>query len=98
MQVVLSKRAKIKLENLLDYLEKEWSSKSKNDFIKKLERAITQISKLPVCCPKSKLFPGLFKCVVTKQTTLYYRIKDETIEIITLFDTRQNPEKLNKEL
>ncbi len=98
MQVVFSKRAKIRLENLLDYLEKEWSEKSKDDFIKKLDRSILQIKKLPASCPESKEIRGLFKCVLTKQTTLYYRVKDQTIQIITLFDTRQNPGKLKKEL
>ena len=98
MQVIFSKRAKVRLENLLDFLEKEWSKKSKNDFINKLDRSIAQISKLPVSCPESKKFKGLFKCVVTRQTTIFYRIKDQTIQVITLFDTRQNPNKLNKEL
>lgn len=98
MQVILSKRAKTKLENLLEYFEKEWLATSKYDFIKKLDRSISQISKLPASCPESKKFPGLFKCVITRQTTIYYRIKDQSIEIITLFDTRQNSNKLNKEL
>jgi plasmid stabilization system protein ParE len=98
MLVIFSKSAKIKLESLLIYLEKEWSVKSKNDFIKKLDRSIDQISKLPVSCPESKKFPGLFKCVVTRQTTLFYRIKDQTIEIIALFDNRQNPKELLNEL
>lgn len=98
MQVIFSKRAKIRLENLLDYLEKEWSLKSKNDFIKKLDRSIAQIAKLPTSCPESKKNLGLFKCVVTRQTTLFYRIKESTIQVITLFDTRQNPDELNKEL
>ena len=33
--------------------------------------------------------------LVTKQTTFYYRIKGSEIEIAALFDTRQDPEKLN---
>jgi len=98
MQVIFSKRAKIRLENLLGYLEKEWSEKSKDDFIKKLDRSIIQIKKLPTSCPESKENPGLFKCVITKQTTLFYRIKDQSVQVITLFDTRQNPGKLYKEI
>jgi len=97
MQVIFSNRAKDRLEHLLEYLVKEWSEKTKDDFIKKLDRSIAQISKLPTSCPESKKIPGLFKCVVTRQTTLFYRIKDHTIQVITLFDTRQNPNKLNKE-
>ncbi|MCK4663373.1 MAG: type II toxin-antitoxin system RelE/ParE family toxin [Bacteroidales bacterium] len=97
MQVSLSKRAKNKLERLLEYLETEWSEKVKNDFITKLNRSIKQISFLPDICPESNEFPGLYKCVVTKQTSIYYRIKNNEIEIITLFDNRQNPNKLKTE-
>jgi len=54
----------------------------------------------PDSCPKSSEFDNLYKCVVTKQTTFYYRILEEKneIEIITVFDTRQNPDKLKEDL
>ncbi|CAM4352271.1 Type II toxin-antitoxin system RelE/ParE family toxin [Gillisia limnaea] len=37
---------------------------------------------------------------VSKQTTFYYRVLDqsEEIEIITIFDTRQSPDRLNKDI
>jgi hypothetical protein len=31
--------------------------------------------------------------LLTKHNRLFYRIKDETIELLNIFDTRQNPEK-----
>lgn len=33
------------------------------------------------------------RCVITKQTILYYRVRKNKIELITLFDSRQNPLK-----
>ena len=59
-----------------------------------------QISIQPQSCPESSEFKGLYKCVVTKQTTFYYRISTELkeVEVITIFDTRQNPEKLKKDI
>lgn len=38
--------------------------------------------------------------MVTKHSTFYYRILHQTneIEIITIFDTRQNPDKLTNDL
>ncbi len=44
-------------------------------------------------------FGGIYKCVVTKQTTFFYRINfiKEEIEIITLFDTRQDPDSLKQQ-
>ena len=99
MKVFLSEQAEIKLLNLCNYLLFKWNLKVKNEFIEKLTSKINQISIQPESCPQSNDFKGLFKCVVTKQTTFYYRILSETdeIEIITVFDTRQNPEKLSQE-
>jgi len=34
------------------------------------------------------------KCVATKHNTLYYRETNHRIEILRLYDTRQNPETL----
>jgi plasmid stabilization system protein ParE len=94
-KVILSPTAKLKLEELLVYLRQKWSEKVKQEFIEKLDIKINQVSHYPKSCPESKAFKNLYKCVVTKQTTFYYRIKEEDIEIATLFDTRQDPQKLN---
>ena len=95
-KVVLSSTAKKKLSDLLEYLEHSWSARVKNDFIKKLDKSITKISVYPQSCPESTEVRGLYKCVVTKQTSLFYRITAEEIEVVTLFDTRQDPDKLKK--
>ena len=48
--------------------------------------------------PESIRKKGLRRCVITKQTTLFYRFNSKTIVIVTLFDTRQNPNLLQKDL
>lgn len=93
MKVVLSPTARRKLENLLEYLQEEWSVKVKLEFMAKLDKSIEQISTHPKSCPESQRFKGLHKCVVTRQTSLYYRIGKKEIEVITLFDNRQDPDK-----
>jgi plasmid stabilization system protein ParE len=100
VKVFLSAFAENKLLKLNDFLLENWNLKVRNDFIKKLTSKIAQIKDQPESCPESSEFKGLFKCVVTKQTTFYYRInfdKNE-IEIITVFDTRQKPEILKKDI
>jgi len=52
----------------------------------------------PESFPKSNKQKGLHKCVITKQTTLYYTFNSKEIFIVTLFDTRQNPNKIKKDL
>lgn len=34
------------------------------------------------------------KCVITKQNSLFYKIEGETIEIVRIYDTTQDPNKL----
>ena len=93
----LSVRASRKLEKLLIFLETKWSVKVKKDFVIKLNDCLKKIQKLPDSFPESEVVKGLRKCVITKQTTLFYKYTDSTINIITFFDTRQNPESLSKE-
>lgn len=83
---------------LLKYLEEEWSKKIKNEFIKKLDKIFHQIKINPQNHPQSNKQKGIHKCVITKQTTIYYKYDDKAIYVITLFDNRQDPEKLEKEL
>ena len=100
MKVYLSKLAEEKLLILSNYLLTHWNLKTRDTFIEKLTNKINQISEQPESCPQSADFKGLFKCVITKQTTFYYRVNHDLkeIEIITIFDTRQNPDNLNKEV
>ena len=100
MKVFLSELAESKLLKLSQYLLEEWNLKTRDKFISKLNDKIKQISNQPNSCPNSSEFKNLYKCVVTKQTTLFYRIITERkeIEIITIFDTRQNPDNFKKDL
>jgi plasmid stabilization system protein ParE len=100
VKVFLSELAENKLLKLNQFLLENWNLKVRNDFIEKLTSKIKQISHQPHSCPESSTYQGLFKCVITKQTTFYYRlnINKKEIEIITVFDTRQNPEVLDKDI
>ena len=97
-KIKLSRRTERKLEILLEYLEKEWSIKIKNEFIKKLDKIFHQIIINPQNFPQSHKIKGIHKCVITKQTTIYYKYDDKAVYVITLFDNRQDPKKLNNEL
>lgn len=96
MHVYLSKIAQEKLLNLSKFLLEEWGKGVKDELIQKLTKKINQISNQPKCCPQSNELVGLYKCVLTKHNTFYYQVDFEKkeIEIITLFDTRQDPNKL----
>ena len=97
-EIFLSKRASKKLDNLLFHLESEWSEKVKMSFINKLDKSLEQIRHFPQSAEESPLKRGLHRCVITKQTSVYYRFDSKRILIVTLFDTRMDPDRLQREI
>lgn len=79
---------------LLQYLENRWNKKVCIKFIIKLDFCIDLIHKNPNQFPVFNTEFKIRKCVVTKQNTLYYRETDTRIDILRLYDSRQNPETL----
>ena len=97
-KIKLSRRASNKLDKLLQYLETEWSIKVKTEFIKKLDKSLSMIQDNPEYFPKSEEVKGLHRCIITKQTTIFYKYDSKYIYVVALFDNRQDPEKLKKEM
>lgn len=71
LNVFLSPLAERQIELLLEYLELEWSRKSRDTFLEKMKKSFNKISRQPKSCQESSDFPNLFKCIVTKQTSFY---------------------------
>ena len=92
--IFLTKKAADLLENLFQYLENEWSVKARDEFITKFENAVFQIQMFPEIAPISKEVPTLHKYILTKQTSVFYRVEKKSITIITIFDNRMNPDVL----
>lgn len=94
-EIIITQKASIKLDSILDYLQTEWSEKVKTDFISKLEKTFEQIQKYPNSYKKSQKIKGLHLVIVSKQISYFYRFDKKTITIITFFDNRMNPKNLN---
>lgn len=92
--IVFSKNAEKSLTDLLEYLEIKWSVKVREKFILKLDKIIYLIQNDPDVFPKSQVNKKHSKCVLSKQTSIYYSYNSKQVRIISLFDTRQNPNKL----
>lgn len=81
-------------ESILRYLEQEWSEKEISNFKAMLNKRLGLIQKYPELFPSSEKVPHLRKAVLSKQTSVMYRISDDKIFIVHLFDNRQDPNKL----
>ena len=95
-EIIFSKNAEKRLIDLLEYLESKWSLKVRNQFISKLDKSINLIQNQPEIFPKSQINKNQYRCVLSKQTTIYYKYNSKHIYVLSLFDTRQNPNKINK--
>jgi plasmid stabilization system protein ParE len=85
--------AEITYALVIEYLEENWTPKDINSFIDRTDEVINFIAQNPEQYVYSKKRDA-FRAVVTRQISLYYRIKGDDIELLIFWDTRQDPEKL----
>jgi len=93
-KIIWSDEAYINLQNIVSYLEKNWTVREIRKFARLLDKQLLLIKKNPSLFPISDKSRNIRKSVLTKQVSLYYKIKDTEIHLVTLFDSRQNPRKL----
>jgi hypothetical protein len=93
-KIIWTHEAYKNLQNIVSYLEKFWTSTEIRKFAKLLDKQLILIKKNPALYPYSNKSKQIHKSVLTKHTTLYYKVIGSEIYLISLFDTRQNPEKL----
>lgn len=92
-KLIWSNRAKADLQTIIDFMEEHWTEKEISQFFRKLDHQITIIQSQPYAFPASK-HKNARRSVLSKQTTIYYDVMQDTIRIIALFDNRQSPDKL----
>lgn len=83
------------LEGILDYLAREWDNSVSIRFLDLVDTLLKQIAINPKQFPLINKSYNIRKCVISKHNTLFYRHKRFVIEIVRIYDTRQDPEKLN---
>lgn len=79
-KIIWTDEALANLADIVDYLEHRWTKREIRNFAKLLDRQINIIQSNP------ELFP-------ISPTSIYYRIDNTEIRIVTLFDNRQNPKR-----
>jgi len=94
MQLRITPRAQKQSLSLLSYLLEEFGQKTRNDFRTKLVQYFDTIQNEPLAFPILK--ENIHRAVITKQTTIIYRVNldHNHIEILSLFDSRKNPSRL----
>jgi plasmid stabilization system protein ParE len=93
-QIVWSPLSEIDFSGILNYLNENWGEKVASQFIDLTESFLTQISINPRQFPVIHKKKKIRKCVLTKYNTLFYRDSKFQIDILKIYDTRQDPDNL----
>lgn len=84
--------SKDKLKKTIEYLEKNFTEKEINKLVQAIESTTELISQSPNVFPKSDSV-DIHKAVILKYNSMYYRVINENIEILSFFSNRQSPKK-----
>lgn len=80
-------------KKVIEYLIKIWSVRVAIDFEEIVNKKLANLSCQPFIGIASQKKQMVRSILFTKHNRLYYRITEDTIELLNIFDTRQNPEK-----
>ena len=90
--ILWSAHALNELSDTYDYLELHFTERELKKLSTELDRTLKLISQNPSLFPISEL-KGVRRIVIKEFNTLYYREKDDYVEILSFFSNRQNPNK-----
>jgi plasmid stabilization system protein ParE len=93
MNIIWSRRARIGLEKVINYLKEVWTENEVLNLERRLEAIFNQLKKQPEMFPTTSRKANLRKAVVDKNNYLIYRWDpaDERIIVIIFRGTRQKP-------
>lgn len=94
--LTISDEASTNIKSTIEYLKREWSQRSVVNFQNDLLNCFDQIISNPLSFLLIDAEHGIRKRKVSKYSSVYYRMRQDEIEIITVFDHRRDPERLKE--
>ena len=93
-KIIWSPKAIKTFDKVIDYLTDNWTEKEISAFVKETNHVVFLISKNPYLFRSSEK-ENVLEGIITKHNLLLYQVdkKTNSIELLSFFDTRQNPKK-----
>jgi plasmid stabilization system protein ParE len=92
-KVIITKRFRNNTLSVYQYLLKTFSAKTASSFIDRIEKRIEFIAKNPSIGKASVKRKDIRSILFTPHNQIFYRYRNNSIEILCLFDMRKNPKK-----
>jgi len=93
--LIWTDRALVEYEELLDYLNDEWGAEITKKVGFEIEEKASHIQNNPEQYPLFIKIKKVRRCVASKQTSIYFKIFSDRIEIMAIIDNRRNPKTRN---
>ncbi|WP_205510808.1 type II toxin-antitoxin system RelE/ParE family toxin [Longitalea arenae] len=81
------------LETIAGYIDREWSCALGDKFVDELIERVKVLAKQPFMGMASTRYPSIRSIKISKHNRLYYRIEEEKLVLLNIFDLRQHPAK-----
>jgi plasmid stabilization system protein ParE len=94
IEVIWSGESIRRTDQIILFLSEKWTEKEILNFLLDLKTFEEIVSNFPEIYPKSQIKKNYRRAVINKQTSVIYSIEKDSILVHTLFDNRQDPEKL----
>lgn len=84
-------------DNIVLYLNQQWSEREVRNFVSRVNEVLKLIAENPSLYKKSKQ-KDIHEAVINKHNTLYYKVKEDSIDLLNFWDNRQASENLKLNL
>jgi plasmid stabilization system protein ParE len=95
LEIVWTREAELSLDDIIDYLILNGSSKEINKFFVRLEECLNKIKSNPRSQKNSLRNVGVKEFQHSAQTTIFYTFDETSIYILKVWSNRKSPVKLN---
>ncbi len=85
--------ALIELEDTIIYLQENWTNREVQNLASEIETTLALVASNPEVFQISDKKKDVRRAVVAKLNSIYYRITGQTIEIVSFYSNRKNPQK-----
>jgi len=93
LEIYWSKRADIKFDSILEYLNTEWGEVVTSAFVKKVYDFLDILIEFPEIGTVENSTRNIRGFVIVKQITIFYKVSNNQIILLNFFDNRQSSKK-----
>ena len=93
LKIFWAKRALVNFDKILEYLEEDFGEIPTKTFVIKVHNFLDNLKDFPELGTLQHSDKQIRGFVIVKQVTIFYKVYDDHIRILNLFDNRQDPKK-----